>query len=634
MERYISFDVFDTLIKRSVAQPTDIFRLMETASDNQGQSLPKGFAGKRIEAERSVTKKKGKPATFKEIYDKLQINYGQQARNWMQLELQMEMAGCRPNPDYVSKFYEYLEKGHKIILISDMYLPSSFIAKMLEKCGIRGYMKLYVSCEYGARKIDGSLFQAVLGELGIKPWQLLHIGDARRADFAKPLSMGIHVKFPVAKNQKKLCRIPPFVEPESALSYRTLQASIANCCRDMNEYQTWGCTFLGPILVGYAYWLAERLRKDEIRDVYFFSRDGWMLMQAFNAFHIPNIRAHYLYTSRRAYLVPILWMNPDKNAVIEYINPLNRKMKLSEFLGKIGLNPINYAGKAIEYGLFVDHAYAYDVFAESKVFELFYDEIKEDVIRQSRMEYTALVSYLKCQNLPDRIAVADIGNLGSIQYAMQKVLNLGEHRVDIKGYYLGIAPSSRYLQKKRIQAEGFLYDIDKNESYNELLKRATLLYELQFLKTEGSLEKIQIIDGKAVPQFKEKEFMLQTTGFSEASFWAEYQNGAVSFAEYCFHAFGGKLKVEPSAAIWNWLRLINNPTLNEAAFFGNFHVENGYIRQVAHSQPLTYYLLHPRAIKIDYYESAWKVGFCKRLLRIPLPYGKVYDALKGKSIEK
>lgn len=631
MEQYISFDVFDTLIKRSVAQPTDIFRLMENAKDSQGQLLPKGFADKRIEAERAVNREKGKPATFEEIYDKLQVEYGGQAQSWKQMELQLEMAGCRPNPACVSQFNEYLEEGHKIVLISDMYLPSSFIAAMLEKCGIRGYQKLFVSCEYGARKSDCSLFRAVIAELGIKPWQLLHIGDAKRGDFAKPLSMGIRVKFPVAKDQKKLCRVPPAVGSESALSYRTLQASIANCSRNMNEYESQGCALFGPILVGYVNWLAEQLIQDEIQDVYFLSRDGWVLMRAFNALHIPNIRAHYLYTSRRAYLVPIFWMHPEKETVISYVNPLNRRQNLRVFLSKIGLNPMEYADKSAKYGLDIEHTYDYDMFSKSETFACFYDEIKDDIIRNSKNEYIALAAYLRNQKFRGTIALADVGYTGIIQYALQEVLKQERTEVNVKGYYLGLRSTSDFLQKKIIQAKGFLFDVDRNQSIYHRLQSAILLYELQFLRQEGSLKNFQIVKGTAEPQFLESEFMVRDSGFSEAAFWGEYQKGAVSFVEYCTEAFENNLKIEPSAAIWNWMRLIRKPTLKEAAFFGDFHAEDAIVKALAHPRSLLYYLFYPRILREAFLNGCeWKVGFMKRLMKIPLPYAKIYDYLRAK----
>ena len=45
--KYVSFDIFDTLVKRNVENPTDVFKIME---GNAG----KGFADRRIKAEREA----------------------------------------------------------------------------------------------------------------------------------------------------------------------------------------------------------------------------------------------------------------------------------------------------------------------------------------------------------------------------------------------------------------------------------------------------------------------------------------------------------------------------------------------------------------------------------------------------
>lgn len=42
--KYVSFDIFDTLVKRNVENPTDVFKLMEYKAGN-------GFADRRIKAE-------------------------------------------------------------------------------------------------------------------------------------------------------------------------------------------------------------------------------------------------------------------------------------------------------------------------------------------------------------------------------------------------------------------------------------------------------------------------------------------------------------------------------------------------------------------------------------------------------
>ena len=66
---YISFDIFDTLILRNVAIPSDIFYLVENKEKQSLSTIP-NFHDKRIEAEQLARKKKGfKEITLNDIYD-------------------------------------------------------------------------------------------------------------------------------------------------------------------------------------------------------------------------------------------------------------------------------------------------------------------------------------------------------------------------------------------------------------------------------------------------------------------------------------------------------------------------------------------------------------------------------------
>lgn len=84
----ISFDVFDTLLIRKVAEPHDVFRLVE---QNLNQV---GFARERIEAEELARKlAQGREVTFEEIYSQRNLN-----RASMKMELDVERSVLCVNP--------------------------------------------------------------------------------------------------------------------------------------------------------------------------------------------------------------------------------------------------------------------------------------------------------------------------------------------------------------------------------------------------------------------------------------------------------------------------------------------------------------------------------------------------------
>ena len=57
-------------------------------------------------------------------------------------------------------------------------------------------------------------------------------------------------------------------------------------------------------------------------------------------------------------------------------------------------------------------------------------------------------------------------------------------------------------------------------------------------------------------------------------------------------------------------------------------VEDGGVWPLAAPQPWRAYLRAPRRFAQDLAAARWKTAFLRRALRLPLPYGRVYAALK------
>ena len=86
------------------------------------------------------------------------------------------------------------ERGKKVFLITDMYLRSLHLEKLLRHfTGNDGkfYNKIYASCEFSAAKSTGILFQIFLKEEKLKPGEVLHIGDNPVSDILKCSECGI-----------------------------------------------------------------------------------------------------------------------------------------------------------------------------------------------------------------------------------------------------------------------------------------------------------------------------------------------------------------------------------------------------------------------------------------------------------
>lgn len=198
----VSFDVFDTLIERNVELPKDIFKLTGKTILGDGE----GFALKRIEAEHKARELSiSREVTIEQIYSQLRAEYEDVTDRLMEEEICQELEATCPKKDIIEVFNAALDQGLDVYIISDMYLSSAVIEKMLEKCGITGYKKIYVSNEYNCNKLSGDLFKKVMSDNGIKKSDIIHIGDSLKADLLGARKAGI--KACLISRKKRLLRL-------------------------------------------------------------------------------------------------------------------------------------------------------------------------------------------------------------------------------------------------------------------------------------------------------------------------------------------------------------------------------------------------------------------------------------------
>lgn len=98
----------------------------------------------------------------------------------------------QPRPDLLELCRAAQAAGKRIIAVSDMYLPSSFLLEVLHEKGFAAVEAVYVSAEHKARKSDaGALFDIMLRKEQVDAANVLHMGDHTRSDVAVPLSKGM-----------------------------------------------------------------------------------------------------------------------------------------------------------------------------------------------------------------------------------------------------------------------------------------------------------------------------------------------------------------------------------------------------------------------------------------------------------
>lgn len=200
----LSFDIFDTLIKRPFEKPTDVFAYMA----NSLPLVPKDFPQCRVEAERLARRSApGGECNMNEIYAELAKMEGYDealCKTLSSMEKETELRICEPRPEGAELLLAAKHLDIRVILISDMYLSRLRISRMLCKCGLKNFAELYVSSEHRQNKANGDLFRYVRKCEELPFSSMLHIGDNPISDVIIPRNLGMHALYLPTKGTKEL----------------------------------------------------------------------------------------------------------------------------------------------------------------------------------------------------------------------------------------------------------------------------------------------------------------------------------------------------------------------------------------------------------------------------------------------
>lgn len=303
----ISFDIFDTLIFRPLAQPADVFYLIEEWLGIMD------FKNIRIWAEQDARikcyEKNGHTeVTLTEIWDNLKEDVGNMVNNGMFIEEAIEQKLCYANPFMLALWKKLKEMDKKLIIVSDMYLPVTCIVSILENAGFTGAHKIYISNEYRKSKADGKLYRQVINDLygpeagtgRVGNFSMIHIGDNPHSDKIMARRNGIHVlPYPNVNCNLLLYRAMDMSYLIGS-AYRGLVCNhLYNGLHTYTMEYEYGFVYGGLFVLGYCCFIHDYCQNHGIDKVLFLSRDGDILKQVYDLLY-PESCTEYVYWSRKA----------------------------------------------------------------------------------------------------------------------------------------------------------------------------------------------------------------------------------------------------------------------------------------------------------------------------------------------
>ena len=377
----VSFDIFDTLIKRNVPKPIDVFQLMEECLGYND------FCKNRVRAEIEARKLSGE-VTLKDIYTVMTFYDDDIKDILMAAEIEYESNLCVVNKDMID-IYNSIVKNKRVFLISDMYLSKEVIESILEKNNITGYDELIISNEIGKNKSNGELFKYVIAKYKCK--NICHIGNNFMADYISARKSGLKA-YKIKTNTYRLPR--KYTIDTNKGQY--LESFLSNNHdAERNYFYNFGYERFGPVLYGFIKWMYEDFKKEGIQEVYFMARDGYIMQKVYRELgYNNNIPDKYFEASRRSLRVPSYCDDYNLENVIKE-SPLLSTTNMEQLLDSLGLEISDYKDKIEKYGFNLEEHIKRDELINNDQFIKFYEEIKQDVIDNSSTEKENLIKYLK-----------------------------------------------------------------------------------------------------------------------------------------------------------------------------------------------------------------------------------------------
>lgn len=282
-EKIVSFDLFDTLIKRRYLAVNEVHdtvsayllaRLGKARDISPGQiTLARYNTGNFLKTSPHVNMEEPNlPLIWQHIISSLSDHRDDAASEIIKDVVDFEFDLDLENLGLVQHAAETLQKlkgaGKRLIAISDMYFTQDQIETILSKLGIaRFFEKIFVSVDVGLTKQTGRLFQHVSAELGVSPREIHHVGDNPHSDIKMAGKVGLSVTQIEQPDHLHLERPSYGRRPD-------IHVEIADLSK----------AFLSQILI--------RGKNNRTDHIYFMSRDGLLLRQVLEQWNSPLIKRY------------------------------------------------------------------------------------------------------------------------------------------------------------------------------------------------------------------------------------------------------------------------------------------------------------------------------------------------------
>ncbi len=486
--KVVSFDVFDTLIQRSLPHPdyskTPAAKalLAECHHSNPDMTLHAVLHQRNL-AESTLRSQAAEQGLDPECHIRDVFGHWVSAlelqsanisiEELMELELASDQAVSFATPGMRELIEELSGFRLKLVFTSDMYYSKAMIYRLLEGCGYVGcFAEGYVSSEIKKAKYSGELFGHILLTEHLASDELVHIGDNIAADVHGAQKCGltawqfrdtqIESNHTTQSFLRRLRNKNPFWE---GASWHGLNVgSTAHLQRAAHDplYRI-SFQYLGPLFTNFVHRVIRLSIEQETQLLLFCAREGFLLQSLYSLIlsrvSVTNPpAAHYAFLNRKSvYTASLHSIGPRELEMgFHTTNPTLRNM-----LVRFSLPVDELADLAITAG-FTDLDSQLTNPLESAQLKrlLAKPQFKAIVETHRRNSSEQLTDYLDSLGFwqASRVAIVDVGWNGTVQEALSVAFGAQSECPEIYGYYMAFLKRMSSQLQPAFNCRGIYHD--------------------------------------------------------------------------------------------------------------------------------------------------------------------------------
>jgi FMN phosphatase YigB (HAD superfamily) len=601
----LSLDVFDTVLWRRVPRPTDMFGILGARLRASGRCpawvTDATFRRMRIIAEQKAREGRdalGTEVSLFDIWRTMPIERFGSALidEYVRAEVELEREFTVVDLDIAGVVRAAKKHDVPVVLVSDTYFTEDHMRYLLDRpeLGSLRDIRIFRSHQHGLDKASG-LFEIVLKELGRDPEQLVHIGDNELADFEAPAELGIRtVHYErigegfAATLERERESIEPFgpyathLDPVhgdfglTSLRAMTLRSGGARSASAVDTAWRYGASVLGPVLTGFAEWVARWAHETGTSVLWCPMREGELLSTLVNTAAKARgwtVDAKPIWLSRHVVSIAALDCF-DTDSVFEFIRR-SYQLSVRQLLAMLQLRTGDVPALATELDVILDNGPVVERVAVALTETPHIRNRLASRVTAMRDRLLRVLRTAGALDGPD-LTLVDLGWGGTIQYYLAEVLRVAGIGVTPSGLYLATDDRSARVYVAGLRADGYLAQAGHPQEVAATLSRSPEVLEQCVNALCGSLidfrEDGSPILGKATdsPSQNAERKAVQDGILAFQRQWNRYVDGSKG----TWPDLTGPAARERLANVL--VAALKTPSDDEATVFGNWQHEDNF----------------------------------------------------------